>query len=246
MRLRAPRDSAAIAFDEAGVPSPGTPWSEAGWCAIDLELTGLRPRKNDIIAIGAIPIEGGKVLLGESLYTLVRTTRRSEHGAVLVHKLRVADLADAPPLEDALDLLLGTLGGRIPVFHTARVETSFLAPLFSRRRVKLPAPADTEVLGREWLARRDGQAPSYVTLERLAVELGQPVQLGQSLDHRHRGVPARLPTQIGFVERRLVEPLDPHRPEHHLPVGPGPGAAQLAGAARRAHLAQAGAGPGGP
>ncbi len=176
MRLRAPRDSAAIAFDEAGVPSPGTPWSEAGWCAIDLELTGLRPRKNDIIAIGAIPIEGGKVLLGESLYTLVRTTRRSEHGAVLVHKLRVADLADAPPLEDALDLLLGTLGGRIPVFHTARVETSFLAPLFSRRRVRLPAPADTEVLGREWLARRDGQAPAYVTLERLAVELGQPVE----------------------------------------------------------------------
>jgi DNA polymerase III subunit epsilon len=176
MRLRAPRDSAAIAFAEAGVPSPGTPWSEAGWCAIDLELTGLRPRKNDIIAIGAIPIEGGKVLLGESLYTLVRTTRRSEHGAVLVHKLRVADLADAPPLEDALDLLLGTLGGRIPVFHTARVETSFLAPLFSRRRVRLPAPADTEVLGREWLARRDGQAPAYVTLERLAVELGQPVE----------------------------------------------------------------------
>jgi DNA polymerase III subunit epsilon len=42
--------------------------------------------------------------------------------------------------------------------------------------VRLPAPADTEVLGREWLARRDGQAPSYVTLERLAVELGQPVE----------------------------------------------------------------------
>jgi DNA polymerase III subunit epsilon len=176
MRLRAPRDSAAIAFDEAGAPSPGTVWHEAGWCAIDLELTGLRPRKNDIIAIGAIPIEDGRVLLGESLYTLVRTTRRSEHGAVLVHKLRVADLADAPPLEEALDLLLGTLGGRIPVFHTAHVETSFLGPLFSRRRVKLPAPADTEVLGREWLARRDGQAPSYVTLERLAVELGQPVE----------------------------------------------------------------------
>jgi DNA polymerase III subunit epsilon len=176
MRLRAPRDAAAIAYEQAGTPPVQTPWSQAGWCAIDLELTGLHPRKNDIIAIGAIPIEEGRVLLGESLYTLVRTTRRSEHGAVLVHKLRVADLADAPPLPEAIDMLLGVLGGRIPVFHTARVETSFLGPLFSRRRIKLPAAADTEVLGRAWLARRDGQAPPYVTLERLAVELGQPVE----------------------------------------------------------------------
>ncbi len=176
MRLRAPRDGAAIAFEEAGTPGPDVPWQDAGWCAIDLELTGLHPRKNDIIAIGAIPIEQGRVLLGESLYTLVRTTRRSEHGAVLVHKLRVADLADAPPLDEAIDLLLASLGGRIPVFHTARVETSFLGPLFARRRVKLPTAADTEVLGRRWLGHRDGAAPPYVTLERLAIELGQLVE----------------------------------------------------------------------
>jgi DNA polymerase-3 subunit epsilon len=227
MRLRAPRDGAAIAFEEAGAPAADTPWTEAGWCAIDLELTGLHPRKNDVIAIGAIPIEDGRVLLGESLYTLVRTTRRSEHGAVLVHKLRVADLAEAPTLPEALDMLLGVLGGRIPVFHTARVETSFLAPLFSRRRIKLPPAADTEVLGRAWLTERDGEAPAYVTLERLAGELGQPVEpphhaLGDALTTAK--VFIALATLLSTAEPRtaggLVTPDGTDRPVGARRFGP--------------------------
>ena len=90
------------------------------------------PANDEIIAIGAVPIEDGRLILGESRYTLVRTARRSEHDAVLVHKLRVADLADAPPLDEALELLLELLSGRVPVFHTAAVERTFLAPLFAQ------------------------------------------------------------------------------------------------------------------
>ena len=176
MRLLRPRAGAAQAFAEAGRPPDETPWREAKWCSLDLELTGLDPRKNDIIAIGAVPIEDGRVVLGEGMYTLVRTTKRSEHGAVLVHKLRVPDLADAPPLDDAIELVLEALAGRVPVFHTAFVERGFLGPLFARRRVRLPAAADTDVIGRNWLWARDGQAPDWLSLERLATILGQPVE----------------------------------------------------------------------
>ena len=35
-------------------------------------------------------------MLGESVYTLVRSSRRSERAAVLVHKLRLRDVAEAP------------------------------------------------------------------------------------------------------------------------------------------------------
>ncbi|MEA2398595.1 MAG: polymerase subunit epsilon, partial [Thermoleophilaceae bacterium] len=174
MRLRRPPEGAAAEFVAVARPADETPWREARWCSLDLELTGLDPRRNDIIAVGAVPIEDGRIVLGESLYTLVRTTRRSEHGAVLVHKLRVADLADAPPLDQAVDRMLEMLAGRTPVFHTGAVERNFLGPLFSRRHVKLPAAADTEILGRAWLRERDGEAPPWVSLEKLASELGQP------------------------------------------------------------------------
>ena len=205
MRLLAPREGAAAAFARAGTPAAETPWRQTRFCALDLELTGLDPRKNDIIAIGVVPIEDGRVVLGECRYTLVRTTKRSVHGAVLVHKLRVPDLADAPPLDDAVEMVLEVLTGCVPVFHTAWVERSFLAPLFSKRRVRLPDAADTETLGRAWLRARDGEAPQTLPLQRLS-EI-----LGQSAETPHHALGDALTTAKAFIA--LTTHLDAIEPQ---------------------------------
>jgi DNA polymerase III subunit epsilon len=177
MRLRrGPESAAALAYAGSPQPADGAPWREAAWCAVDLEMTGLNPRTDEIVAVGAVPIEGGRVVLGASVYTLVRASKRSQHEAVLVHKLRLADVADAPALDQAIDLVLGALAGRVPVFHTAAIEAAFLGPQFARRHVRLPAAADTEVLGRRWLHHRDGEAPAGLALGRLAAALGQPAE----------------------------------------------------------------------
>lgn len=150
-----------------------TPWREARWCAVDLELTGLDPRRDHVIAIGAVPIEQGRVILGSSLYTLVRTSRRSEPGAVLAHQLRLADLEDAPGIDDAMAMLVERLAGCVPVFHFAAIERTFLAPLLAARGSKLGDAADTEVLGRIWLTHRGERSPSRLQLPRLSELLGQ-------------------------------------------------------------------------
>jgi DNA polymerase III subunit epsilon len=172
--LGAPRGAGAR-FKRAAQPSPDTPWRQAGWCVVDLELTGLG-RRDQIIAIGAVPIDDGRLTLGRAMYTLVRPSRAPQHAAVLVHKLRSADLADAPPLEEAIELLLDSLAGRVPVFHTSIVERTFLGRELRRRRVRLPPDADTELLGRLWLRERDGVAPARLSLARLAQVLGQPAE----------------------------------------------------------------------
>jgi DNA polymerase III subunit epsilon len=159
-----------------GRPAKRTPWREAAWCAVDLELTGLDHRRNEIIAIGALPVEEGRVLLGQARYTLVRPSVSLEHGAVLVHKLRPADLQDAPVLDEAIELLLGALEGRVPVFHTAAVERRFIGPALARRRLRMPAAADTEVIGRLWLRQHRGRAPAAVSLSTLAQALTLPVE----------------------------------------------------------------------
>ena len=173
IRLGRPTVGAAAAFAQAGRPADNTPWLDAEWCAVDLELTGLDPRRSEIIAVGVVPIVEGRIVLGSSRYALARSKQRPERAAVLIHKLRHADVAGAPPLDEAIELVLDALTGRVPVFHTAVVERTFLSPQFSRRRVRLPAAADTEVLGRLWLGQRDGEPPAGVSLARLARELGQ-------------------------------------------------------------------------
>ncbi len=204
MRLPGAPRGAAARFKQAGRPSPDTPWRAAGWCVVDLELTGLR-RRDQIIAIGAVPIDEGRLTLGRSLYTLARPSRPPQHAAVLVHKLRFTDLADAPSLEQAIELLLDAMAGRTPVFHTSLVERTFLGRELRHRRVRLPADADTELLGRLWLRARDGVAPARLSLARLARVLGQPAETP------HHALGDALTTAKAFIA--LAAHLDALEPQ---------------------------------
>ena len=159
------RGRAAEAFRHTAAPPATAPWRQADWCVVDFELTGLDPRSDEIIAIGAVPIHDGRLILGRSYYSLVRPRRAPSRTAVVIHKLRTADLADAPPLAEAIDGLL-----------TAWVEQAFLGRALRGRRVRLPDAADTEVLGRKWMAGREAGVPSHLGLARLAELLGLPAE----------------------------------------------------------------------
>ena len=223
MRLRrSPPAGAAAEFASVPRPDEGTPWRSAGWCAIDLEMTGLDPRSDEIIAVGAVPIDGGRIVLGGGMYTLVNSKLRSNLRAVVVHKLRVPDLAGAPPLDEAMDRMLELLSGRVPVFHTAAIETAFLTRQFGRRRVRLPEAADTEVLGRMWLRQRDGSSPEGISLTGLANALGQPAETP------HHALGDALTTAKAFIA--LASLLDTVAPQT---VGSLVGASRPASVARR-------------
>jgi DNA polymerase-3 subunit epsilon len=172
----------------------------APWLAVDLELTGLDLRRHEIIAIGAVPIREGRVIESESFYTLVRSESLSEPEALRLHQLRPEDLADAPSLEHATGELLERLAGAIPVFHTAAVECAFLGRELKRLRLRLPAAADTDVLGRLWLRAEHGVRRSNVSLSGLANLLGLPARPS------HHALGDALTTATAFTE--LVSRLE--------------------------------------
>jgi DNA polymerase III subunit epsilon len=198
------RSVAAASYAAARRPALPTPWREARWCALDLELTGLDPDRDHVIAVGMVPIDEGRVRLGESVYTLVRSRRRSNPQAVLTHKLRVADLAQAPSIDEAVDLILATLTGRVPVFHAAMVERAFLGPLLRRRWLRMPAAADTEALGRLWLSER-ASSSGGLSLERLARDLGQQAEIP------HHALGDAVTTAQAFIA--LASHLDAAQPQ---------------------------------
>ncbi|HEY6525919.1 MAG TPA: 3'-5' exonuclease [Solirubrobacteraceae bacterium] len=204
MRLSLKRGDAGSRPAQLDGVDRDTPWRQAEWCAIDLELTGLH-RSDEIIAIGAVPIREGALILGEAMYTLARPEHPPKHASVLVHKLRSVDLREAPPLDDAIDRLLETLNGRVPVFHTAMVERAFLGKELRRRRLRLPDDVDTEVLGRLWLRQRDGATPGGLPLARLAAVLGQPGE------DPHHALGDALTTAKAFIA--LASHLDVETPQ---------------------------------
>jgi len=207
MRLRrGPVGPGAAAYKRTRLPGGRTPWREASYCAVDLELTGLDPRRHEIVSFGAVPIEDGRVQLGAAVHGRVRPRRAISASSIRVHGLRAADLADAPPLELAIDPLLAAMAGRIPVVHVAAVERGFLRPALRGQGLRLRRPMiDTSVLGLVWLHERDGGGPRRVSLDSLTAALGLPSH------HPHDAVGDALTTAQVFVA--LATHLDALQPE---------------------------------
>jgi DNA polymerase III subunit epsilon len=175
MRRRA-RGPAARAYARAPLPGGRTPWREAAFAVVDLETSGLDPRRDEIIAWAVVPVDGGRIELAAARDGLVRPERPPPAATVRVHGLRAADLAAGAALDEAADALLEALRGRILVAHSAWVERRFLARALRRRGARLRGGiVDTLALGRLHLLDRDGVLPPALPLERLAAELGLPV-----------------------------------------------------------------------
>jgi DNA polymerase-3 subunit epsilon len=192
--LSRPRGAGALAYKRARRPRGRTPWRQASYCAVDLELSGLDPKRDEIVSFGAIPIEDGRVQLGAAVHGRVRPLRAMSETAIRVHGMRAVDLAGAPPLDVAIDPLLAVMAGRIPVVHVAAIERGFLRPALRRQGVRLRGPMiDTSVLGLIWLHERDGHGPRHTSLSELAAALGLPSH------HPHDAVGDALTTAQAFV-----------------------------------------------
>jgi DNA polymerase-3 subunit epsilon len=192
--LRRPSGAGALAYKRARRPRGRTPWRQASYCAVDLELSGLDPKRDEIVSFGAIPIEDGRVQLSAAVHGRVRPLRAMSEAAIRVHGMRAVDLAGAPPLDVAIDPLLAVMAGRILVVHVAAIERGFLRPALRRQGVRLRGPMiDTSVLGLIWLHERDGHGPRRTSLSELAAALGLPSH------HPHDAVGDALTTAQAFV-----------------------------------------------
>ena len=151
------------------------PWRDIEYLVVDLETTGLDLKHDTIASYGAVTIRGGRMIVAENTYGLVCPTCDMTPESIAVHTLRPADVADAPPLADAVAVLDQLLTGRILVAHAAWIEESFLTRAFTEHGATLRSPIiDTAALARvnDNVSARTRGEPE---LERLAGELGLPV-----------------------------------------------------------------------
>ena len=118
-------DQAAKAYESAALPRGRTPWRDARWCALDFEMTGLDPREDEIISFGAIPIEAGRLQLQAAVSRRVRPSREIGEASIPVHGIRDIDLVSAPSLAAGIGPLLEAIAGRVPVFHSAAIDSRF-------------------------------------------------------------------------------------------------------------------------
>ncbi len=141
---------------------PAVSFSDVDFLVVDVETTGLDPRRDHVLEVGWVPVTEGEVVLAGARGTAVRLPAGADVGeSAVLHGLTDDDLAAAPALADVVLELRAALQGRVLVAHHAPIEIGFLdralrggqadhAPLFV---------VDTMTLQRRLLVHGYGEPP---------------------------------------------------------------------------------------
>ncbi len=159
------------------------------YVALDLELTGLDYRRDEITEIALVRFQGERIL--ETFDSLVYTTRPIPLKVTQLGGIKGSDVAHAPTFDTLRGRILGFIGSHPLVGHTIETDLHFLR----KQGLPLPNPSiDTFELASILVP----EARIY-SLSHLAHHLGIPIE------NEHRALPDALATQRLFLA--LVERL---------------------------------------
>lgn len=111
------------------------------WVSLDCETTSLDPAKAELLSIGAVRIEGARIINSQALSLLVKPSQQLSGDNIKVHGLRARDVSQGLEPQQALHQLLDFIGGRTLVGYYLEYDLSiinkYLQPMIG---AKLPNP----------------------------------------------------------------------------------------------------------
>lgn len=112
-------------FFSTGCPPADTPIGEAPLVALDIETTGLDPRRHAIVSVGVVPFTLARIPLREAHYWVLKPYRELTATSVTLHHITHDEVENAPDLAEVLPEVLEVLKGRLAVVHYRHIERGF-------------------------------------------------------------------------------------------------------------------------
>ena len=108
----------------------------------DCETTGLDPKKDDIISIGAVIIKNNTIVASKKFVKFIKPKTKLQVEAIKVHHIRECDLEDAEDINKAIKEFLEFIGNRTLVGYFLEFDIAminkYLKPTLG---IKLPNKA---------------------------------------------------------------------------------------------------------
>lgn len=102
------------------------------YVVFDTETTGLNPKVDDILSIGAVKIKNNKLLLNERFYTIVKPERDINEDIIKIHGLRKKDLENGIPIYEAIDRFVKYIGSRPVVGYYLEFDIEMINKYFKK------------------------------------------------------------------------------------------------------------------
>ncbi|MEN8177619.1 MAG: exonuclease domain-containing protein [Pseudomonadota bacterium] len=94
--------------------------------ALDLETTGLDPKRDKILSFGLVHLRKMSILLETSQHGFISLAEEIPEESAVIHQITDDVAASGKPIEEALPGLLAELRGKVMLVHYARIEQNFI------------------------------------------------------------------------------------------------------------------------
>jgi DNA polymerase III subunit epsilon len=100
--------------------------SEATYIVFDTELTGLNIKKDSIVSIGALRMQGGKIDLNEIYYRVADPEAQLTGQSVVIHEITPSEASKCPKIDVLLPEFLEYCRDGIIVGHFISIDMAFV------------------------------------------------------------------------------------------------------------------------
>ena len=101
------------------------------YLAIDLELTGLNAKQDEIVSIAWVPISHQRIQIGSCQHFINKQVNNLNQSPVF-HGIDSDTSAEGVPLNEALKILNELIDDKILIFHNQELDWSFLRLAFNK------------------------------------------------------------------------------------------------------------------
>jgi len=99
---------------------------KARYLVMDTELTGLDKKRDSIVSIGALIMQGSRILLGETYYEMVSPETEMRSESIVIHCIVPSEVVNKPDIRVVLKDFLKFCRGAVVVGHFLFLDMSFL------------------------------------------------------------------------------------------------------------------------
>jgi len=174
------------------------------YVCLDCETTGLNPRKDEILSIGAVIIKENKILMRKTLNIFVKPSKNVTEESIKIHHIRPIDLENGVDPKDAILELLEFIGNRPIVGYYIKFDIAMISK-YTKKYIGISLPnLQVEVSSMYFKTRKRSSDYEFIDLkfDTIMKELDIP-ELG-----KHDALNDAIMTSMIFLKLRDMSPAN--------------------------------------
>ncbi len=135
------------------------------YVCLDCETSGLNPKKDEILSIGAVHIKNNKILMRNTFNVFLKPSKLIDAESIKIHRIRPIDLENGLEPKVAIEELLNFIGSRPIVGYYIKFDVAIISK-YTKEYIGIKLPNETiEVSSMYYRTRKKTSEYEFIDLK---------------------------------------------------------------------------------